>query len=86
MLTKEFNELPLAERNKLVFGEAKLIDIFDDNKFQKVFFCRMDELKIDIIYDKAHNRLMEIVAWENVNDRVDFLKMPVEYKPTSYIQ
>ena len=78
MLTKEFNKLPLSERNKLVFGTGKLIAIFDDNKFQKVFFYKHGELKIDVIYDKTNNRLLDILAWENENDRVDFLKMPVE--------
>ena len=78
MLTKEFNTLPLPEKSVLVFGEGKLIDIFGDNKFQKVFFYKLDDLKIDVIYDKANNRMLDIIAWENSNDRVDFLKMPAE--------
>lgn len=78
MLTNEFNKLPLPERSKLVYGVGKLIDIYDDNKLQKVFYYKIGELKIDIIYDKTHNRLLDIVAWNESKDRVDFLKMPVE--------
>jgi hypothetical protein len=77
MLAKDFNSLPLSERNKQVFSEGKLIAIYEDNKFQKVFFYKLNELKIDVIYDKVNNRLLEILAWENEVDRVDFLKMPV---------
>lgn len=78
MLTKEFNKMPHSDRNKLVFGEGKMIAIYDDNKFQKVFFYKLGELKIDVIYDKGSNRLLDILAWENANDRVEFLKMAVE--------
>ncbi len=76
MLITDFNKLPLNERSKLVFGTGKLIDILGDNKFQKVFFYKIEDLKIDVIYDKANNSMMDIIAWEKVNDRVDFLKMP----------
>ena len=38
----------------------------------------LEELKIDIIYNKLNNRLLYILPWENNNDRVNFLKMPVE--------
>jgi hypothetical protein len=78
MLTKDFNSLSFRERNKQVFAEGKLVAIYEDNKFQKVFFYKLDDLKIDVIYDKVHNMLLDIIAWENENDRVNFLKMPVE--------
>ena len=78
MLTKEFNVLPLAERNKLVFGEGKFIDTFVDNKLQKGFFYRLDGLKIDVMYDKVRHRLLDINAWENADERIEFLKMPAE--------
>ncbi len=81
MLTKEFNALSISERNKLVFGEGKLIAIYEDNKFQKVFFYKWNEIKIDVIYDKTHNKLLDILAWQNDTDRVEFLKMPA---PGSY--
>lgn len=77
MLTKEFNALQLTEKSRLVFGDGRLIAIYEDNKFQKVFFFKLSGLKIDIIYDKVHNRLLDIIAWETGADRVDFLKMPV---------
>jgi hypothetical protein len=75
MLTKIFNALPLLERNTLVFGERKLIAIYEDNKSQKVFFFKLNDLKIDMIYDKVRNRLLDILAWENSYERVEFLKM-----------
>ncbi len=75
---KDFNALPFVERNKLVFTEGKYIDVFHENKLQKGFFYKMGELKIDVIYDKVHNKLLDIIAWENENDRIEFLKMPVE--------
>ena len=78
MLTKEFNVLPFAERNKLVFGEGKFIDTFVDNKLQKGFFYRLDSLKIDVIYDKVRHRLLDIIAWEYADERIEFLKMPIE--------
>lgn len=76
MLTKIFNALPLLERNTLVFGEGKLIAIYEDNKSRKVFFFKWNDLKIDMIYDKGRNRLLDILAWENSHERVEFLKMP----------
>ena len=79
MLTEEFNKLPLPERSKVVFGDGKLIDIYDDNKLQKVFYYRLNELKVDVIYDKVNNRLLDVIAWDESKGRVDFLKMPVEY-------
>ncbi|MGP8214784.1 MAG: hypothetical protein ACLQQ4_04400 [Bacteroidia bacterium] len=69
MLTKEFNALPLDKRSKLVFGEGKLIDIFQDHALQKGFFYKLNDLKIDVIYDKARNRLFDIVAWESLTER-----------------
>lgn len=77
MLTKEFNVLPLPRKSALVFGEGKLIAIYEDNKFQKVFYYKFDAIKIDVVYDKVNNRLLDIIAWENTIDRVNFLKMPV---------
>ena len=79
MLTEEFNKLPLLERSKLIFGVGKLIDIYDDNKLQKVFYYRLNDLKVDVIYDKVNNRLLDVIAWDESKGRVDFLKMPVEY-------
>ena len=79
MLTEEFNKLPLLERSKLIFGVGKLIDIYDDNKLQKVFYYRLNDLKVDVIYDKVNNRLLDVIAWDESKERVDFLKMPVEY-------
>jgi len=78
MLTKDFNALPLSERQRLVFTEGKFIDVYNDNNLQKCFFHTLDKLKIDIIYDKVHHKLLDIIAWEKIEDRVGFLKMPVE--------
>ncbi|MGP8214905.1 MAG: hypothetical protein ACLQQ4_05015 [Bacteroidia bacterium] len=72
---KEFNELTLAERSKLVFEEGKLMDIFEDNTLQKIFFFKLNDLKIDVIYDKTRNRLLDIIAWENSTERIPFLRM-----------
>jgi hypothetical protein len=69
MLTKEFNALSLQKRSKLVFGEAKLIGIVRDQETQKAFFYKLDDLKIDVIYDKVRKRLLGINAWENAVDR-----------------
>jgi len=72
MLTKEFNALSLSERSKLVFGQGKLIDIYQDHVMQKGFYYKLNDLKIDVIYDKVRNRLLDIIAWENLVDRVAF--------------
>ncbi|HTB07090.1 MAG TPA: hypothetical protein VK806_09080 [Bacteroidia bacterium] len=69
MLTKEFNALPLNERSKLVFGEGKLIGIFKDHTLQKAFYYKLDDLKIDVVYDKVLNTLLGVTAWESANDR-----------------
>ena len=69
MLTQEFNNLPLDKRSKLVFGEGKLIGVMRDNELQKVFYYRLDDLKVDVVYDKIRNRLLGINAWENAADR-----------------
>ena len=76
MLTKEFNTLPLSERSKLVFGKGKLIGISQEHSVQKGFFYKLNNLKIDVIYDKVRNQLLDVIAWENTTDRVAFLKMP----------
>lgn len=75
MQTKEFNALPLTERTKLVFSEGKLIEIFENHKLQKGFFYKYNGLKVDVIYDKTHNRLQDVIAWESSADRVSFLKI-----------
>jgi hypothetical protein len=72
MLTKEFNALSLSERSKLVFGEGKLIGIFKDHTLQKAFYYKLEDLKIDVVYDKVRNRLLGINAWENAVDRGAF--------------
>lgn len=78
MVTEEFNKLALSEKSQLVFDAGKLIDIYDDNKLQKVFYYKLGELKIDIIYDKTFNRLLDVIAWNENKDRIDFLKLLVE--------
>lgn len=40
-----------------------------DNELQKVFYYRLDDLKVDVVYDKIRNRLLGINAWENAADR-----------------
>ena len=77
MLTREFNALPLTERSRLVFGEGKLIGISQEHAMQKGFFYKLNDLKVDVIYDKIHSQLLDVIAWENTTDRVAFLKMPV---------
>ncbi|MGP8216747.1 MAG: hypothetical protein ACLQQ4_14375 [Bacteroidia bacterium] len=69
MLTKEFNELPLEKRSKLVFGEGKLIGVIQDHALQKAFYYRLNDLKVDVVYDKVRDRLLGINAWENASDR-----------------
>ena len=76
MLKEEFNALPLDKKTTLIFSEGKLIEIFENDKFQKGFFYKLNSLKVDVIYDKMHNQLLDIIAWENNEDRVAFLKMP----------
>ncbi len=74
MLTKEFNSLPLDKRSKLVFGEGKLIGISKDHPVQKGFYYKLNDLKIDVIYDKARNSLLDVKAWEKSEDRAVFLR------------
>ena len=62
LTTIDFNALPFAERNKLVFADGKFIDVFHENKLQKGFFYRLEDLKIDVVYDKVHNKLLDIIA------------------------
>ena len=69
MLTKEFNALSLSKRSKLVFGEGKLIGIIRDQETQKAFYYKLNDLKIDVVYDKIRKRLLGINAWENAVDR-----------------
>jgi len=69
MLTKEFNKLPLAIRSKMVFDKGVLIAIFNDNTTQKGFYYTLDDLKIDMIYDKIRSRLLDVIAWDNINER-----------------
>jgi hypothetical protein len=69
MLTKEFNNLPLATRSKLVYDKGSLVAIFSDDKAQKGFYYTLNNLKIDLIYDKVRNRLLDVIAWDNSSDR-----------------
>jgi len=69
MLTKEFNDLPLAIRSKLVFDKGRLIAVFNDDEIQKGFYYTLNDLKIDLIYDKVRSRLSNVIAWENNNER-----------------
>ena len=69
MLTKEFNDLSLDKRSKLVFGEGKLIGVIQDHELQKAFYYKLNDLKVDVVYDKVRNRLLGINAWENAADR-----------------
>lgn len=73
MLTKEFNALPLVQRSKLVFGEGRLIAIFQDHQLQKGFYYKLNDLKVDVIYDKVRNRLLNILAWDDITEREVFL-------------
>ncbi|HVA99121.1 MAG TPA: hypothetical protein VNG53_09515 [Bacteroidia bacterium] len=74
MLTKEFNALPLDQKSKLVFIEGKLIGISKEHPVLKCFFYKLNDLKIDVIYDKALNQLLDVIAWENSEDRLAFLR------------
>lgn len=69
MLTKEFNELPLPIRSKMVFDSGRLIAVSNDDKTQKAFFYTLGELKIDMIYDKVRSRLLDVIAWEKPSER-----------------
>jgi hypothetical protein len=74
MLTKEFNALSLDKRRKLIFSEGKLIGISQDDTIQKGFYYKLNGLKVDVIYDKVRNSLLDVIAWENTTDRVAFLR------------
>lgn len=64
MLTKEFNQLPLDTRSKMVFEKGSLIAISNDDIAQKAFYYTLNGLKVDLIYDKVRNRLLDIIARE----------------------
>jgi len=74
MLTKEFNALSLDKRRKLIFSEGKLIGISQDDTIQKGFYYKLNGLKVDVIYDKVRNSLLDVIAWESTTDRVAFLR------------
>ena len=74
MLTKEFNALPLDQRSKVVFSEGKLIGISKEHPMQKGFYYKLNDLKVDVIYDKARNQLQDVKAWDKSEDRVAFLR------------
>jgi hypothetical protein len=74
MLTKEFNALPLDQRSKTVFSEGRLIGISKEHPVQKDFYYKLNGLKVDVIYDKARNQLLDVKAWENSDDRAAFLR------------
>ncbi len=69
MHAKEFNELTLDKRSKLIFGEGKLIGVIQDHELQKAFYYKLNDLKVDVVYDKVRNRLLGINAWENATER-----------------
>jgi len=73
MLTKEFNALPLDQRSKLVFIQGKLIGITKEHPLLNGFSYKLSNLKIDVIYDKAH-QLLDVIAWDNSDDRLAFLR------------
>lgn len=74
MLTKEFNAMSLDKRRKLIFSEGKLIGISQDDAVQKGFYYKLNGLKVDVIYDKVRNSLLDVIAWENTTERVAFLR------------
>ena len=74
MLTKEFNSLPLDQRSKVVFSEGKLIGISKEHPVQKGFYYKLNDLKVDVIYDKARNQLLDVKAWDTSSDRAAFLR------------
>lgn len=69
MLTKEFNDLPLEKRSKLVFAEGKLIGVIQDHALQKAFYYKLNDLKVDVVYDKVLDKVLGVNAWENAADR-----------------
>ncbi len=76
MLLKEFNSLSLAEKTRLVFAEGKLVDIFEKkHNLQKAFYYKLEELKIDVIFDKSRNTVLDVLAWEHNDERVAFIKL-----------
>lgn len=74
MLTKEFNALPLDQRSKVIFSEGKLIGISKEHPVQKGFYYKLNDLKVDVIYDKARNQLLDVKAWDKNDDRVAYLR------------
>ncbi|MGP8217207.1 MAG: hypothetical protein ACLQQ4_16675 [Bacteroidia bacterium] len=74
MLTKEFNALPLDQRSKTVFSEGKLIGISREHPIHKGFYYKLNDLKVDVIYDKERNQLLDVMAWDNNEDRFSFLR------------
>jgi hypothetical protein len=78
MLTSEFNALSLPEKTALVFAKGKLINITHHKSLQqKSFYYTLNDLKVDVIYDRVRNILLDVIAWENIADRASLLKMPV---------
>ncbi|HWY98100.1 MAG TPA: hypothetical protein VNY36_03345 [Bacteroidia bacterium] len=69
MLIKEFNEMPLDKKSKLVFAEGKLIGVIQDHELQKAFYYKLNDLKVDVVYDKVNDKVMGVNAWENAGDR-----------------
>ena len=61
MLTKNSMRC-LCPKGILVFGEGKLIAIYEDNKFQKVFYYKFNGIKVDVLYDKINSTLLDIIA------------------------
>ncbi|HTA82984.1 MAG TPA: hypothetical protein VK783_08625 [Bacteroidia bacterium] len=74
MLKKEFNSLSLEKRSKLVFSQGKLIDIYQDHTKEKAFFYKVNDLKVDVTYDKIRNALLDVIAWDTNNERAAFLR------------
>ena len=73
MLTREFNSLSLPEKTKIIFTIGKFIDVSADNMTYKSFYYKLNELNVDLIYDKARKRLVNITAWKNSTERAALL-------------
>ena len=82
MIKQKFNNLALPVRAALVFGEGRLIGTFDSNSSQTIFYYKLNDLKIDVVYNKTNMKVVDIFAWENSIERLAYLKQKQEYKQT----
>ncbi|HXP50217.1 MAG TPA: hypothetical protein VN922_09700 [Bacteroidia bacterium] len=69
MRIHEFNALPLSERSKLVFGDGKLIGISKEYTVQKEFHFILNDIRINVVYDKVRKIVMDVKAVERSMDR-----------------